>query len=128
MTEKQFIETYCNGCGTQRCEGIGSPWFEGCPKRWNLDGYGDAATEIERLNDKIMELGFKLVKLSNVEPVKHGKWIEKRRGEKSPEGYYYWNTPLTHVFVCSECGRQENKREPYCHCGAKMDGKDYEEV
>lgn len=117
MTEKQFIETYCNGCGTQRCEGIGSPWFEGCPKRWNLDGYGDAATEIERLNDKIMELGFKLVKLSNVEPVKHGKWIEIPFKPK-----HEWDTVKGYTtYKCSECGRQEDKREPYCHCGAKMD-------
>lgn len=65
---------------------------------------------------------------ADVEPVRHGRWIEKRRGAKSPEGYYYWNTPLTHVFVCSKCGRQEDKKEPYCHCGAKMDGKDCEEV
>ena len=115
MTEKQFIETYCNGCGTQRCEGIGSPWFEGCSKRWNLDGYGDAATEIERLNNKIMELGFKLVKLSNAEPVKHGKWIET--GEYTSTG--------KHLFVCSECHKEDSwvvNRKKYCsECGAKMD-------
>ena len=62
------------------------------------------------------------IPVADVEPVRHGKWIEKRRGAKRPEGYYYWNTPLTYVFfVCSECGRPEEKREPYCHCGAKMD-------
>lgn len=60
MTEKQFITTYCHNCGTQRCEGIGTEWFEGCPKRWNLDGYGDAAAEIEQLNKKVMELASKL--------------------------------------------------------------------
>ena len=60
---------------------------------------------------------------ADVVEVRHGRWIETRRGQKSPEGYYYWNTPLTTVFVCSECGRHEDKQEPYCHCGAKMDGK-----
>ena len=70
MTEKQFIMTYCYNCGTQRCEGIGTEWFEGCPKRWNLDGYGDAAAEIERLNKKIIELGTKILKLT-----RHGEWI-----------------------------------------------------
>ena len=59
---------------------------------------------------------------ADVEEVRHGRWIETRRGQKSPEGYYYWNTPLTHVYVCSECGRHEDKKEPYCNCGAKMDG------
>ena len=117
MTEKQFIETYCNGCGTQRCEGIGSPWFEGCSKRWNLDGYGDAATEIERLNNKIMELGFKLVKLSNAEPVRHGKWIEI---PFKPE--HEWDTVKGYAtYKCSICGRRELVKEPYCNCGAKMD-------
>jgi hypothetical protein len=126
MTEKQFIETYCNGCGTQRCEGIGSPWFEGCPKRWNLDGYGDAATEIERLNDKIMELGFKLVKLSNAEPVRHARWIKITKPQKSNEGFFYWNAIPKTIYFCSYCGRRESIKEPYCHCGAKMDGKDCE--
>ena len=25
-------------------------------------------------------------------------------------------------FVCSVCGTHEEKKHPYCHCGAKMDG------
>lgn len=25
-------------------------------------------------------------------------------------------------YFCSACGRMEMKEEPYCHCGAKMDG------
>lgn len=25
-------------------------------------------------------------------------------------------------FVCSICGRHEEVKHPYCHCGAKMDG------
>ena len=30
MNDKEFIEKYCHNCGTQRCEGIGTEWFEGC--------------------------------------------------------------------------------------------------
>ena len=26
-------------------------------------------------------------------------------------------------YKCSLCGRQEIRKEPYCHCGAKMDGR-----
>ena len=26
-------------------------------------------------------------------------------------------------FVCSICGRHEEVKHPYCHCGAKMDGE-----
>ena len=55
MDDKQFEQTYCSRCGSQRCEGIGTEWFEGCKYRWNHDSY-DAAAEIKRLNQKIMEL------------------------------------------------------------------------
>ena len=44
MNDKQFIETYCQNCGTQRCGGIGTEWFEGCKYKWNHDSY-DAASE-----------------------------------------------------------------------------------
>ena len=53
MDNEKFIETYCHNCGSQRCEGIGIEWFEGCKYKWNLDSY-DSATEIERLNGEIM--------------------------------------------------------------------------
>lgn len=55
MNDKQFYEKYCLNCGTQRCEGIGTEWFDGCKYKWNHDSY-DAATEIERLNAKIAKL------------------------------------------------------------------------
>ena len=70
MNKEQFIETYCHNCGTQRCEGIGTEWFEGCPKRWNLNDYGDVAAEIERLNKKIMELGYKLMNKTPITKIK----------------------------------------------------------
>ena len=48
------------------------------------------------------------------EPVRHGAWIKyvidyDDEGRREIE------------FKCSECGRFEGTREPYCHCGAKMD-------
>ena len=39
--EDEFIEKYCHNCGTQRCEGIGTPWFDGCGYRSELRGYVD---------------------------------------------------------------------------------------
>ena len=62
---------------------------------------------------------------ADVAPVVHGRWELQRKGD--------W----TSVFVCSVCGRRETiaesesynsqlkmpKKYPYCHCGAKMDGK-----
>ena len=58
MNDKQFIETYCQNCGTQRCEGIDTEWFEGCKYRHNHDSY-DIAAEIEPLNKKDYECGQK---------------------------------------------------------------------
>ena len=30
LTTEQFTKLHCNTCGTQRCEGINSEWFDGC--------------------------------------------------------------------------------------------------
>ena len=115
MDKKQFYETYCMRCGTQRCEGIDTEWGEGCQYRWNLDGV-DAAAEIKRLNDKIMELGCKLMKC---EPVVHGEWISINKGF------------LGNDYICSECHTQAlesnnghyDRLTGYCpFCGAKMYG------
>lgn len=45
MNESEFIEEHCLCCGTQRCEGIGTIWFDGCPYRLELEGYE------EKVND-----------------------------------------------------------------------------
>lgn len=53
------------------------------------------------------------VPAANVAPVVHGRWISFLDGDHiMPERYYR----------CSRCGRIESRRQPYCHCGAKMDG------
>lgn len=50
---------------------------------------------------------------ADVVPVVHGWWISFLDGDHiMPERYYR----------CSRCGRIESRRQPYCHCGAKMDG------
>ena len=43
----------------------------------------------------------------------HGKWIEV--GSYDEDGYYDVE------YKCSECDRFECTKQPYCHCGAKMD-------
>lgn len=52
--------------------------------------------------------------------VKHGEWIVSesllaadKLGLSIPLRWY----------KCSLCGRTEFEREPYCNCGAKMDGR-----
>lgn len=54
-----------------------------------------------------------LIPAADVAPVVHGRWISFLDGDHiMPERYYR----------CSRCGRVESRRQPYCHCGAKMDG------
>lgn len=56
---------------------------------------------------------FDEVPAADVAPVVHGRWISFLDGDHiMPERYYR----------CSRCGRVESRRQPYCHCGAKMDG------
>lgn len=45
-------------------------------------------------------------------PVVHGEWIECASYDE--DGYYDVE------YKCSKCGRFEYRKEPYCHCGAKM--------
>ena len=55
---------------------------------------------------------------ADVTPVRHGQWIEKQEKDTFA-GYLY-------SYECSECGRVEQRKEPYCpKCGAKMGDKLY---
>ena len=49
----------------------------------------------------------------DAEPVRRGRWIGCGRYDE--DGYY------NIYFICSECGREEPYKEPYCHCGARME-------
>lgn len=51
---------------------------------------------------------------ADVAQVWHGRWIKKQEKDTFA-GYLY-------SYECSECGRVEKCKEPYCNCGAKMDG------
>lgn len=55
---------------------------------------------------------------ADVAPVVHGMWMELMSLEPTIFGGFMPKK----VLVCSECGRKAKFREPYCHCGAKMDG------
>ena len=51
--------------------------------------------------------------------------VEVSHGEWELEYVYandYSNDNVRKVFRCSICGRIEKQKEPYCNCGAKMDG------
>lgn len=52
--------------------------------------------------------------------VVHGRWIETVWNERGVQKDCY-GTPVPQ-YMCSVCAREEMIKEPYCHCGAKMDG------
>ena len=56
---------------------------------------------------------------ADVEEVKHGIWLDDIQKVTTVAGVEF------NGFVgyrCSLCGRREPSKEPYCNCGAKMDG------
>lgn len=57
---------------------------------------------------------------ADVAEVKHGEWHETiwKRHNLSKD---YQGNPVPQ-YMCSLCQREEMRKEPYCHCGAKMDG------
>ena len=58
---------------------------------------------------------------ADVAPVVHGQWedvtdiVQDILKERPPY-------VMLRAYKCSVCGRYEQKKEPYCNCGAKMDG------
>ena len=64
----------------------------------------EAVSDFENILDSIPYV--------DAEPVRRGVWIECLYYDE--DGYTYSD------YKCSECGRYEATKEPYCHCGAKM--------
>lgn len=59
---------------------------------------------------------------ADVAPVRHGRWIQHY--EPYDTGEEWIEAP--YGFECSECGRWEAEQEPFCNCGAKMQGESNE--
>ena len=65
---------------------------------------------------------------TDVVEVKHGEWIVKK-GQSylvHPMKYDENGEPVLQDYIsyeCPFCGRHFSKKEPYCNCGAKMDGQ-----
>lgn len=57
---------------------------------------------------------------ADVVEVKHGEWRETIWKRHNLLKDYHGN-PVPQ-YMCSLCQREEMQKEPYCHCGAKMDG------
>lgn len=62
---------------------------------------------------------------ADVEKVQHGEWLERTRETLIPVEFDANGDPILHKVIeykCNLCGRIEGNKEPYCNCGAKMDG------
>lgn len=49
----------------------------------------------------------------DAESVRHGEWISTALVDQK-------GRVIVEQYKCSLCGRHEYRKEPYCHCGAKM--------
>ena len=79
----------------------------------------------ERIKSNVLLLGERpaihiaLAALNSAKQRPHGRWEEYDCYKCNSDGEPVIKTAT--VLVCSVCGREERYREPYCHCGAKMD-------
>ena len=55
----------------------------------------------------------------DVAEVKHGEWLDDIQKITTVAGVEHNGLV---GYKCSLCGRREGTKEPYCNCGAKMDG------
>lgn len=74
---------------------------------------------VSRLFDKLAK-----VPAADVAEVVHGRWLEEKKQTLLPVEYDDVGEPILHDYVvyrCDRCGRTCKQKEPYCHCGAKME-------
>jgi hypothetical protein len=79
--------------------------------------------EAEFLLRKVILL-LKNAPAADVSEVVHGRWLEEKRQTLLPVEYDDAGEPILHDYVvyrCYRCGRTCKQKEPYCHCGAKME-------
>ena len=62
---------------------------------------------------------------ADVVEVKHGQWLYNTENASTPAGI---TRDFAIGYKCSLCGRTEINKEPYCNCGAKMDGEKTNEL
>lgn len=61
------------------------------------------------------------VPIVDVQEVRHGKWLPIKAWFDDDYSIESENERYQTSWKCSLCGRIELIKEPYCHCGAKMD-------
>lgn len=58
------------------------------------------------------------------EPIRYGRWIPIKKRICHCNQFDDIIEEVVTSYCCSECGAEEKNRYFYCHCGAKMDGKE----
>ena len=86
------------------------------PRKAAIDAVLDVYYDIPDINlsGEKFEAAILNIQAADVEPVKRGWW------EPVLEGVWNLPTPVLVGWRCSQCGRIEQEKEPYCNCGAKM--------
>lgn len=86
----------------------------------------DGADELQERNDwRRLRAIIEALPAADVALIRHGQWTEEKMQTLIPVEYDDAGEPILHdrvVYRCNHCGRAARKKEPYCHCGAKMDG------
>lgn len=83
-----------------------------CPISLTMDNPLSEQKEVVDIRD------IEAIPTADVEEVKHGEWIPT-----DIEQEFSGCIDEVIIYKCSLCGRYEDKQEPYCNCGAKMDEK-----
>lgn len=87
------------------------------PLNWD-----DTPDEVQAVRDYDLHRSVILsVPAADVAPVVRGTWVEVT---DEVQDVLRERPPYVMLiaYKCSVCGRYAAKMEPYCHCGAKMDG------
>lgn len=82
---------------------------------YSMNAFSNNPKEISYLKAAKVLRKIDEIPAADVAPVVHGRWIKAEQ---------YVDEDGIHTQVrCSLCGRYEDEREPYCNCGARMDGE-----